>query len=32
MLFNLRGIWLPAEAEVKRTWSKMEEPLWKYAA
>ena len=29
---NLEGIPIIAEAEVKRTWSKLEEPLWKYAA
>lgn len=28
----LEGIPIVAEAEVKRTWSKMEEPLWKYSA
>jgi len=29
---DLDGIPITAEAEVKRTWSKLEEPLWKYVA
>jgi DNA polymerase-1 len=29
---DLEGIPIVAEAEVKRTWSKLEEPLWKYSA
>jgi DNA polymerase-1 len=32
MYEELEGIPIIAEAEVKRTWSKMEDPLWKYSA
>ena len=32
MYYELQGIPLPASAEVKTTWSKLEEPLWKPAA